>query len=128
MRKPFLVLAVVAALSAGCAPPLPRPAEPLEQEPAGFPSELYRAAIARGEPVFRLAARTRPVVIEVHRAGSMAAVGHDHVVPSHDVQGYAAPDQGRSVLYVPLGRLVVDEPELRAEAHFDTQPTEADIA
>jgi len=128
MRKSFVVLAVVAALSAGCAPPLPRPAEPLEQEPADFPGELYRAAIARGEPVFQIDPVRSLVVIEVHRAGSLARVGHDHVVASHDVQGYAAPDQGRSDLYVPLDKLVVDEPELRAEAHFDTRPSEADIA
>ena len=128
MRKPFAALAIVAVLSAGCAPPLPRPAGPLEQEPPDFPRELYRAAIARGEPVFRVDPARSLVVMEVHRAGSLARVGHDHVVASHDVQGYAAPDQGRSDLYVPLGRLVVDEPELRAEAHFDTQPSEADIA
>jgi hypothetical protein len=128
MRKTFAALVIVAGLSAGCAPPLPRLAEPLEQEPADFPRELYRAALARGEPVFRVDPARSLVVIEVHRAGSLARVGHDHVVASHDVQGYAAPDQGRSDLYVPLGRLVVDESELRAEAHFDTQPSEADIS
>jgi hypothetical protein len=74
---------------------------------------LYRAALARGEPVFRVDPARSLVVIEAHRAGSLVRVGHDHVVASHDVQGYAAPDQGRSDLYVPLGRLVVDEPELR---------------
>ena len=128
MRKAFAALVIVAGLSAGCAPPLPRPAEPLEQEPADFPGEHYRAAIARGELVFRIDPARSLVVIEVHRAGSLARVGHDHVIASHDVQGYAAPDRGRADLYVPLGRLVVDEPELRAEAHFDTQPSEADIA
>ena len=128
MRKAFAALVIVAGLSAGCAPPLPRPTEAVEQEPAHFPGELYRAAIARGEPVFRIDPARSLVVIEVRRAGSLARVGHDHVVASHDVQGYAAPGQGRSDLYVPLGRLVVDEPALRAEAHFDTQPSEADIA
>ena len=128
MRKAFAALAIVAGLSAGCAPPLPRLTEPLEQEPPDFPRELYRAALARGEPVFRVDPARSLVVIEVHRAGSLARVGHDHVVASHDVQGYAAPDQGRSDLYVPLGRLVVDESDLRAEAHFDTQPSETDIS
>lgn len=128
MRKTFAALAVVAALTAGCTPPVPRPAETLEQEPADFPGELYRAGITRGEPVFRIDPARSLVVIEVHRAGSLARVGHDHIVASHDVQGYAAPDRGRADLYVPLGPLVVDEPALRAEAHFDTQPSEADIA
>ena len=74
MRKTFAALAVVAALTAGCAPPLPRPAETLEQEPADFPRELYRGAIARGEPVFRIDPARSLVVIEVHRAGSLARV------------------------------------------------------
>jgi hypothetical protein len=68
------------------------------------------------------------VVIEVRRAGSLARFGHDHVVASHDVHGYVAPDEGRADLYVRLDALVVDEPELRAQAAFDTQPSEVAIA
>jgi len=128
MGKTFAALVIVAALTAGCAPPLQRPVEPVEQAPTDFPAQYYREAIARGEPVFRIDPVRSLVVIEVHRAGSLARVGHDHVVASHDVQGYAAPDRGRADLYVQLGALVVDEPELRAEAHFDTHPSETDIA
>ncbi len=47
---------------------------------------------------------------------------------SHDAQGYVLPDAGNADLYVELDRLVVDEPALRAEAHFDTQPSPEDIA
>ena len=47
---------------------------------------------------------------------------------SHDVQGYIAPDEGRADFFVPLDALVVDEGPLRAQAGFDTQPTESDIA
>ena len=54
-------------------------------------------------------------------------MGHDHVVASHDVTGYVAPGEGRADLYVALAKLVVDEPELRKEAGFDTQPSESDI-
>lgn len=128
MRKAFAAIAIVAGLSAGCAPQLPRPAEPVEQAPTDFPAQHYREAMARGESVFRIDPSNSLVVIEVRRAGSLARVGHDHVVASHHVQGYAAPDQGCADLYVPLAALGVDEPVLRAEAHFDTQPSEADIA
>jgi hypothetical protein len=128
MRKALAALAIIAGLIAGCTPLLPRPTESVEQVPATFPAQRYLAAIARGEPVFRIDAARSLVVIEVHRAGSLARLGHDHVVASHDVQGYVAPKQGLADLYVPLDRLFVDEPALRAEAGFDTTPSEADIA
>jgi hypothetical protein len=128
MRKAFAALAIIAGLIAGCAPPLPRLTEPAGQGPANFPAQLYQEAIARGESIYRIDPARSLVVIEVRRAGSLARLGHDHVVASHDVQGYVAPEKGRSDLYVALDRLVVDEPALRAEAGFDTQPSEADIA
>jgi len=84
--------------------------------------------MARGAPLFAIDPASSIVVIEVRRAGSLARLGHDHVVASHDVQGFVAPNQGEADLYVPLDRLSVDEPSLRAEAGFDTAPTEADIA
>ena len=62
------------------------------------------------------------------RGGSLARLGHDHVIASHDVEGFVAPHEGRADLYLRLDRLVVDEPALRAEAHFDTQPSDEDIA
>jgi hypothetical protein len=128
MRKALAVLAIIAGLTAGCAPPLPRPPEAVEQAPATFPAQRYLATIARGEPVFRIDAAHSLVVMEVRRAGSLARLGHDHVVASRDVQGYVAPNEGLADLYVPLDRLIVDEPALREEAGFDTKPSEADIA
>ena len=94
------------------------------QPPAEFPQGYYRQAVGR-----RVSRRSGEslVVIEVRRAGSLARLGHDHVVASHDVNGYVAPQEGRADLYVPLARLAVDEAALRAEAGFDTQPTESDI-
>jgi hypothetical protein len=96
--------------------------------PAEFPAAFYRQALAQGRPVYRVAASDSLVTIIVRRAGSLARLGHDHVVASHGVQGYAAPRDGRADLYLPLAELVVDEPALRAEAGFDTQPSAADIA
>lgn len=85
-------------------------------------------AIARGEPVFRIDPARSLIVIEVRRAGSLARLGHDHVVASHDVRGFVAAQERRADLYVPLDRLSVDEPALRTEAGFDTQPSASDIA
>ena len=128
MRKGLATLAIVVGLTAGCGAPPPRSTEPADQGPANFPAQPYLAAISRGEPVFKIDPAQSVAVIEVRRAGSLARLGHDHVIASHDLRGYAALREGRADLYVPLDRLVVDEPALRAEAGFDTVPSEADIA
>ena len=78
--------------------------------------------------MFRVEPSRSLVAIEVRRAGSLARVGHDHVVAAHDVRGYVAPEDGRADLYLGLEDLVVDEPELRAEAKLDTHPSAEDIA
>ena len=109
-----------------CAPPV-RERAPAAAPPAEFPEGHYLEALAQGKPVFRVDSRESLVVAEVRRSGSLARLGHDHVVASHEVGGYVAPDEGRADLYVQLERLEVDEAALRAEAGFDTQPTESDI-
>src|SRR6266705_2847479 len=118
---------LLALMLAGCAPLLREPAPAPAGPPADFPEGYYREALGRGKPVFRVDPRESLVVIEVRRAGSLARLGHDHVVASHEIGGYVAPDEGRADLVVALARLAVDEPALRAEAGFDTQPTESDI-
>jgi hypothetical protein len=131
--KPLRVAAalsstLLALMLAGCAPLLREPAPAPAVPPAAFPEGYYREALERGKPVFRVEPRESLIVIEVRRAGSLARLGHDHVVASHEVGGYVAPDEGRADLYVALGRLSVDEAALRTEAGFDTQPAESDIA
>src|SRR5438046_1043555 len=129
MRSRALRLAAVflSTMLAACAPLLREPAQAPAAPPADFPEGYYREAAAQGKPVFRVDSRESLVVIEVRRSGSLARLGHDHVVASHEVGGYVAPDEGRADLYVQLERLEVDEAALRAEAGFDTQPTESDI-
>jgi len=129
MRSRALRVAAVflSTLLAGCAPLLREPVQAPAAPPADFPEGYYREAAAQGKPVFRVDSRESLVVIEVRRSGSLARLGHDHVVASHEVGGYVAPDEGRADLYVALARLAVDEAALRAGAGFDTQPTESDI-
>ena len=124
---PRLPHAAVAALLlvAGCAELL-RVEAPVAP-PDEFPEAYYQEAAKRGKPVYRIDPAASLLVIEVRRGGSLARLGHDHVVASHDVTGYVEPGEGRADLYVALARLVVDEPELRKEAGFDTQPSESDI-
>ncbi|MBS1190433.1 MAG: hypothetical protein H6R10_2225 [Rhodocyclaceae bacterium] len=116
-------LAAVAVALAACGPlPPPGPAK-TGPVPAGFPEAYYRQAQARGEAVLRVDAARSLAVVEVRRAGVLARLGHDHVVAGHGLQGYVAPGEGRADLYLALDRLQVDEPGLRAEAGFDTQPS-----
>ena len=124
---PRLRRAAIAALLlvAGCAELL-RVEAPIAP-PAEFPEGYYQQQAKAGKPVYRADPAASLVVIEVRRGGSLARLGHDHVVASHDVTGYVAPGEGRADLYVALAKLVVDEPELRKEAGFDTQPSESDI-
>ena len=117
--------AALALFFAGCAELL-RVEAPVAP-PAEFPDGYYQQALKSGKPVYRIDPAQSLIVIEVRRGGSLARLGHDHVVASHEVTGYIAPGEGRADLYVALARMQIDEPALRKEAGFDTQPTESDI-
>ncbi len=127
-RRVFVAAALAAGLISACAPPVTRITGEVAPKPPGFPDAYYQQAVERGDAVFRIEPDRSSVVIEVRRSGSLSRLGHDHVIASHDVRGFVAPSSGRCDLYVRLDRLVVDEPALRAEAGFDTQPSDADIA
>ncbi len=128
MRAALLLASVVAALLAGCAPSLSPPESDGDQARIEAAASFYRRAVQAGEPVFRVEPALSLVVIEVRRDGSLGHLGHDHVVASHDLRGHIAPDAGRGDLHVRLDQLVVDEPSLRTESGFDTQPSAAAIA
>ena len=125
LRLIALAASALALLLAGCAE-LIRIEAPVAP-PAEFPEGYYQQALKQGKAIYRVDPAESLVAIEVRRAGSLARLGHDHVVASHDVTGYIAPEEGRADAYVALARMQVDEPELRKEAGFDTQPTESDI-
>lgn len=121
------------SLLCACAPqrpPLQPPLQPVVDmsEAPVLPSEYYRQAEAKGGNILRVDTRQSLVLLEVRRAGPFAHLGHDHVVASHDVSGFVAPEALRADLSVPLDKLVVDEKALRQQAGFDTQPTAEDIA
>ena len=126
----FLYAAAVGAtmLAAACAPLRERPAQAPGVEPPGFPSADYAAALRRGDRVYAVDPARSLVTVIVHRGGTLARLGHDHVVAIRDVHGEVDTTAGRADLYAPLDRMSVDEPALLREAHFDTQPSAADIA
>lgn len=126
--KSFLLILIGTATIAGCAPHIPPQTVALTaQTPADFPAGYYQQAKAAGRKILRVDPHHSLVTIVVRRGGALARLGHDHVVASHDVRGYVDPDGGRADLYVALERLVVDEPNLRAEAGLSTQPSKEAI-
>jgi hypothetical protein len=129
MHRLRLVLLLAAAAVAACVPQEMRPtvAGPADATQDGLRRQ-YDGIARSGQPVFEIDPGRSIVIIEVRRAGTLAHLGHDHVVASHDVRGYIAPREGRADVYVSVADLVVDEAQLREAAVFDTQPSAADIA
>ncbi|WP_120970960.1 YceI family protein [Comamonas sp. lk] len=130
MQLSAALTALIAALISACAqlelesPPAP----PSIQAPADFPAASYAQAAAQGQRVLQVDPRSSRVVITVRRGGTLAKLGHDHVVAAQELQGLVAPELGRADLYLALDSLSVDDSDLRAQAGFDTQPGAADIA
>lgn len=121
------VAGVLIALLTACAAQVLEAPRTDTRAPGELPEAYYHGLVAQGTPVYRVDPAGSLLVMEVRRGGSLARLGHDHVVASRDVAGYLAPDAGRADFLVPLDALVVDEPALRAEAGFDTQPSAAAI-
>jgi len=126
-RAAVLSLAVALAACGSAPKQHPEPKTALARMPQGFPADVYERLSAQGEVVYRIGPNDALVVLTVRRGGSLARLGHDHVIASRSLQGFVAPAQGRADLYMPLADLTVDEPALRAEAGLDTQPSESDI-
>jgi polyisoprenoid-binding protein YceI len=118
---------LLAALLAGCArvpapPPLAVPVPAVEND-----ANWYRQAAAAGSKVLVIDPAQSLVAVTVRRGGPLARLGHDHVVASRSVTGFAAPAAGRADFSFRLDQMSVDEPALRREAGFDTQPSDAAI-
>jgi hypothetical protein len=121
-----------ALLLTDCAPVTPRPAQSALAPPAGFPGELYLAARARGEPVYAVdPAEPQSVVVRVHRAGTLASLGHEHVLSAPSVGGYVLMPRdataARTDLYVSLESFAVDEPSARKTSGLAADVPQQDI-
>jgi hypothetical protein len=116
----------LAALLAGCAtmPPPAPVAVPVPDNAASW----YRQAEAHGSKVLVIDPAQSLIAVTVRRGGPLARLGHDHVVASRSVTGFAAPAEGRADFGFRLDQMTVDEPALRHEAHLDTQPSDDAIA
>jgi len=126
LAKSALLLAAV--LLAGCiAAPPPNLANPVNLD-AGNAALWYRQAAASGTTVLAIDPAQSLVVVTVRRGGALARFGHDHVVASRNVEGFAAPSAGRADFHFRLDQMTVDEAALRLAAKLDTQPSADAIA
>jgi polyisoprenoid-binding protein YceI len=111
-RCKLLPAGLLLALLAGC--PLPRHAPP---PPGVVAPPAVAAHVGRA---FKVAAAESLLTIQVYRAGTLAAAGHNHVIAAHDLSGTvwvpADPALSSFELHLSVTNLTVDEPELRAAA------------
>ena len=118
-------------LAAGCAAPPPAPPVPTGV-PQEFPVERYRSP-AGGEVVYEVDPDRSLVQVFAYRGGTLARMGHDHVIASREVSGFVLlrdgdHDGSRFVadLFAALAAMTVDETALREDAGFTTEPSESD--
>ena len=133
---PHRLLPALLALSlvAACGP---RPSGPAgladgPAAPPGLSVPAAPAAAARAEPgTYTLDPAQSELAVLVRRGGTLARLGHDHVVSHPALQGsFSVPADGGHAtgeITVVLSELVVDDPALRARYALDTQPTPAAI-
>lgn len=112
-------------LAAGCASrraePVPLPPKPIG-EIAAQPATGTSAppVVPAGARAYLIDGPKSVVTIRVHRAGPLAKLGHNHVVTTSQLTGWAW--QGRDPagsgfeIHVPVASLVVDDPAARAAA------------
>ena len=104
-----------------------------KKAPADFPTSIY--ADQESDSVYKVDSPASRILITVRRGGMMASLGHDHIVASHDLQGFILLDRDspqnpncRADFYAQLANLEVDNAQLRSEAGLLTSPSQNDIA
>lgn len=109
---------------------------PQQKAPSDYPESVYAEYAKAGNgSVYKVDSAASQVLISVRRGGIMASLGHDHIVASHDLQGYIFLDSDsspnpscRADFYAPIAKLEVDNAELRRAANLSTTPSAKDIA
>ena len=120
MNVPGRLLPLLVLLTA-CGQPLAPQAPLVPALATGL--DAYRTAAASGTAVYAIDPGASLVAVTVRRGGLMARLGHDHVVASHTLTGYAAPGMGRADVSFRLDQLTVDEPQLLRDAGIGTSPS-----
>jgi polyisoprenoid-binding protein YceI len=94
----------------------PSPPRPIEES----------TAIPAGARAYKVIAEESLLQILVYRGGTLARLGHNHVIASHHLAGsvYATDDstQSRFDITFPVADLTIDEPAMREMAGADFPP------
>jgi hypothetical protein len=118
------VFAVLVLSACGAPPPKP----PAGAGPAGSPPAVdgTRAEATRAPPPgarYRIDPAASELRVLVYRAGAMASLGHNHVISTHTLTGWAAFDGSTAAaafeVTVPVAGFAIDDPALRAEEGAD---------
>ena len=121
-RLTGLLLSGLALLASGCAPGPERPSPAPAGAAPPLAGDLYRPGQA-GVRVYAVRPQDSEVRILVYRSGPLAALGHNHVIASRDLEGFVRIEEqggsGRADLSMPVATLSVDDPAMRAEAGPD---------
>ncbi len=130
VRTALLVAFVIVA---ACAPVVREPALPplTGKIPPDFPVQLYQPkSLPAAGSVLRINSELSDLRILVYRGGELARFGHNHVVSSADLQGFVfnadAMLASHFDLFLPVDRLIVDDPAMRAEEGEDFSSTVSD--
>jgi len=99
---------------------------PPVQTPAQAPVPAEPTAAPVGAHEFQVVGEESLLQILVYRGGTMARLGHNHVIASHHLAGivFVADDvtQTRFDIGIPVNELTIDEPAMREQAGADFPP------
>ncbi|HEV7606295.1 MAG TPA: YceI family protein [Steroidobacteraceae bacterium] len=108
-----LLLGLASCQTSPPAPEVPAPATPVAQP----------GAPAAGSRELQVVAEESLLQIFVYRGGTMARMGHNHVIASHHLKGRVFVgdrlEQTRFDIAIPVADLTIDEPALREQAGAD---------
>jgi polyisoprenoid-binding protein YceI len=99
---------------------------PATETPAPAPAPTKPAAAPVGAHEYQVVGEESLLQILVYRGGTMARLGHNHVIASHHLSGIVlvADDatQTRFDIGIPVNELTIDEPAMRELAGADFPP------
>ena len=115
-RNQVVAALLVAGLLAGCASRPPR--EPAPTAPASTPAPADITAARQGRAL-KVIPEESLLTVLVFRGGPLGKAGHNHVIASHEMSGFAWVPEDISLasfeVHVPVGSFTIDEPALRAQ-------------